>query len=149
VHAALAAADCPALTLDGDLLAQPDGIHGPRGDDGQRVTPCARIGMAVPLPEGRPPAVSRMDMPTAASRTDLLDLIGTSPVSADRRVRMCSAAQIGRVLGRFGEISAGGASFWRQVLWREFSHHLVRNPRGRRPRRAHRMTQRPNPLSGH
>ncbi len=42
---------------------------------------------------------------------------------------MCTGAQIGRALGLPRRLGDGRAAFWRQIAWRECSHHhLARNP---------------------
>ncbi len=55
------------------------------------------------------------------------DLSGdaTSVLSPYLRFGMTTAAAIGRALGLPGKISTGRMSFWRQVAWREFAHHLM------------------------
>lgn len=55
------------------------------------------------------------------------DLSGdaTSVLSPYLRFGMTTGAAIGRALGLPGTISKGRMSFWRQVAWREFAHHLM------------------------
>ena len=59
------------------------------------------------------------------ARRNAVAEVGTSQISPYLRFGMCTGAQIGRALRVGGELPSGRGSFWRQVAWREFFHHLA------------------------
>ncbi len=94
--------------------------------------------LAAFLPDGEPfapagPAAAHARLTRFASRDvnyyqEERDIVGdamTSQLSPYLRFGMCTAAQIARALGVPQPLGLGPESFWRQVAWREFFHHLL------------------------
>ena len=119
-------------------LPLPDHVAAPRAVEGPRL-PSEGLRR---LPDGDPPipagpaaarrrlvAFVREAADGYGRRRDRVAEEATSRLSAHLHLGMCTPAQIGRALGLPGRLSTGREAFWRQVCWRDFSHHhLARNP---------------------
>ena len=99
----------------------------PRPPAGRGPAAARRPGRRAPA-AGRVHQVGRGATATAPAATPP-GADATSHLSAYLRLGMCTGPQIGRALGLPGALSAGREAFWRQICWREFSHHhLARHP---------------------